>query len=114
MATETAEPKVAKIYVWTKTERAGQIVTEDFIEGEFTVFTDGTRCRTSLINEMLLVRKPWNNRACNPNACEEPKHAIICMASRLIIRNRQVTCKGLWFIAVARPVKPTVFDPAAW
>ena len=61
MATETAEPKVAKIYVWTKTERAGQIVTEDFIEGEFTVFTDGTRCRTSLINEMLLEAKDEMN-----------------------------------------------------
>lgn len=61
MATETVEPKVAKIYVWTKTERAGQIVTEDFIEGEFTVFTDGTRCRTSLINEMLLEAKDEMN-----------------------------------------------------
>lgn len=54
MATETVEEKKAKIYVWSKTERAGQTVTEDSIDGEFTVFTDGTRCRTSLIGEMLV------------------------------------------------------------
>ena len=57
MSIETAEPKVAKIYVWTKTERAGQTVIEDSVEGEFTVFTDGTRCRTSLLNEMVIEAK---------------------------------------------------------
>ena len=60
MAEQLTEQK-DQIYVWTKTERAGQIVTEDFIEGEFTVFTDGTRCRTSLINEMLLEAKDEMN-----------------------------------------------------
>jgi len=57
MATETVEEKKAKIYVWAKTERAGQTVIEDSIDGDFTVFTDGTRCRTTLISEMLVEAK---------------------------------------------------------
>lgn len=46
-----------QIYVWAKTERAGEIVTVDTTSGEFTVFTDGTKCRTTLINEILLPAK---------------------------------------------------------
>lgn len=53
MAEQLTEQK-EQIYVWAKTERAGDVVTVDTTKGEFTIFTDGTKCRTSLINELLL------------------------------------------------------------
>jgi hypothetical protein len=58
MATTETKPK---IYVWHKTERAGDTVTVNQTDGDFTIFTDGTRCRTSLINEMLIEAKSEAN-----------------------------------------------------
>ena len=43
---ETIEQTKPKMYVWSKTERAGDIVTVDTTEGDFTIFTDGTRINT--------------------------------------------------------------------
>ena len=51
MAQETLEQE-EQIYVWSKTERAGDIVTVEGTDGEFTVFTDGTRVFTSVLNEV--------------------------------------------------------------
>lgn len=53
---EEAEVKVKEptTYVWAKTERAGDIVTVDKVEGEFTLFTDGTKVFTNVIGEVLL------------------------------------------------------------
>ena len=49
-----------QIYVWTKTERAGDVVfvsdTQN-ADGEFLHFTDGTRIKSSIINEMLIAAK---------------------------------------------------------
>ena len=42
-----------KTYVWSKTERAGDVVTFDKIDGEFTVFTDGTRVYSSVLPEVM-------------------------------------------------------------
>lgn len=53
--TETQEE--IKTYVWSKTERAGDIVTVDKTEGEFTVFTDGSRIFTNMVGEMLMEAK---------------------------------------------------------
>jgi hypothetical protein len=53
MAEQLTEEK-EQIYVWAKTERAGDIVTVDKTDGKYVVFTDGTKCATNLINEMLL------------------------------------------------------------
>ena len=53
MAEQLTEQK-EKIYVWSKTERAGDIVTVDKVEGEFTLFTDGTQIFTNMIDEVLL------------------------------------------------------------
>ena len=53
MTQETLEQE-EQIYVWSKTERAGDIVTVDTIDGDFTKFTDGTRINSSLINEFLM------------------------------------------------------------
>ena len=61
MEKETAEATKPKVYVWAKTERAGDIVTVDGVEGIFTTFTDGTKCATNLINEMLLEAKDETN-----------------------------------------------------
>lgn len=44
-----------RILVWTKTERAGDIVTVDKTEGEFTWFTDGTQCYTNIIGEEFFM-----------------------------------------------------------
>ena len=44
-----------RILVWTKTERAGDIVTIDKTEGDFTLFTDGTRCYTNIIGEEFFM-----------------------------------------------------------
>ena len=54
MTTEAKEQTKPKIYVWSKTERAGDIVTVDSTDGGFTIFTDGTRINTNLINEFLM------------------------------------------------------------
>ena len=61
MSTETQEQVKPKVYVWAKTERAGDIVTVKGTEGQFTTFTDGTKCATSLIGEMLMEAKDENN-----------------------------------------------------
>ena len=50
----TVETK-ERILVWTRTERAGDIVTIDKIEGDFTLFTDGTRCYTNIIGEEFFM-----------------------------------------------------------
>jgi hypothetical protein len=44
-----------RILVWTKTERAGDIVTVDKTEGDFTLFTDGTQCYTNIIGEEFFM-----------------------------------------------------------
>jgi hypothetical protein len=46
-----------KTYVWAKTERAGDIVTVDKVEGEFTVFTDGTKVYSSVLPEVMQEAK---------------------------------------------------------
>jgi hypothetical protein len=51
---ETIEQTKPKMYVWSKTERAGDIVTVDTTDGDFTIFTDGTRINSSLMNEFLM------------------------------------------------------------
>lgn len=53
MATKEREPG---IFVWTKTERAGQVVTEDIekADRQWLYFTDGTRINKTLINEYTL------------------------------------------------------------
>ena len=61
MSTETQEQVKPKIYVWAKTERAGDIVTVKGTQGQFTTFTDGTKCTTSLIGEMLMEAKDEQN-----------------------------------------------------
>lgn len=42
-----------KIYVWTKSERAGKIVTEDQVKDGWLYFTDGSRINPKLTNEFL-------------------------------------------------------------
>lgn len=54
MSTEIKEQTKPKIYVWAKTERAGDVVTVDKTEGEFTLFTDGTKIFSSIIDEVLM------------------------------------------------------------
>ena len=49
MAEQTEEKQKIKMYVWVKTERAGDTVTVKGTEGQFTTFTDGTKCATALI-----------------------------------------------------------------
>ena len=44
-----------RILVWTKTERAGDVVTVDRTEGEYTYFTDGTFCYTNIIGEEFFM-----------------------------------------------------------
>lgn len=53
MATKEREPG---IFIWTKTERAGQVVTEDVekVDRQWLYFTDGTRINKTLINEYTL------------------------------------------------------------
>ena len=51
------EQKKQEVYlVWSKTERAGQIVQidETVLDPKWTYFTDGSRINSSLINEFLL------------------------------------------------------------
>ena len=44
-----------RILVWSKTERAGDIVTVDKVDGDFTLFTDGSRCYTNIIGEEFFI-----------------------------------------------------------
>lgn len=48
-----------QIYVWTKTERAGQIVevSEEQKDEKWLSFTDGTRVSKEIINEVLIAAK---------------------------------------------------------
>ena len=61
MSIETQEQTELKMYVWAKTERAGDIVTVSGTEDKYTTFTDGTRCATALIGEMLLEARDQDN-----------------------------------------------------
>ena len=60
MAEQLTEQK-DQIYVWTKTERAGDIVTFDKVDGEFTLFTDGTKVFSNIIPELLMEAKDISN-----------------------------------------------------
>ena len=52
--TEQVEEQVdSKIYVWTKSERAGKIVVEDSTRDGWLYFTDGSRINPKLVNEFL-------------------------------------------------------------
>lgn len=53
MATKNKQPS---IFIWTKSERAGDIVTEDIenIDSKWLNFTDGTRINKSLVSEYTL------------------------------------------------------------
>lgn len=57
MSTETKEQEQVKNYVWIKTERAGDTVTVEGTKGEFTLFTDGSKVYTSILNEVLMEAK---------------------------------------------------------
>ena len=61
MEKETAEATKPKMYVWARTERAGDIVTVEGTDGQFTTFTDGTKCATALIGEMLMEARDEQN-----------------------------------------------------
>jgi len=61
MSTETIKQEEQAIYVWSKTERAGDIVTVENVKGEFTYFTDGTQIYTALIGEMLMLARDEAN-----------------------------------------------------
>tara|TARA_B110000444_G_scaffold261408_1_gene313269 strand:+ start:535 stop:1188 length:654 start_codon:yes stop_codon:yes gene_type:complete len=54
MSTETNTEIKPKTYVWIKTERAGDTVTTTGTEGDFTLFTDGSKIFTNVMNEMLM------------------------------------------------------------
>ena len=81
-STETKEQTKPKMYVWARTERAGDIVTVESTEGQFTIFTDGTRCATALIGEMLMeardeanannIAKSFNVEVVEPQRDPEP------------------------------------------
>jgi len=60
---EQTEKQKAKTYVWVKTERAGDTVVVEGTEGQFTTFTDGTKCATALIGEMLMEARDEANAA---------------------------------------------------
>ena len=60
---EQTEKQKTKTYVWVKTERAGDTVTVEGTEGQFTTFTDGTKCATALIGEMLMEARDEANAA---------------------------------------------------
>lgn len=44
-----------RILVWTKTEKAGTIVTVDKTEGDFTYFTDGSKVFSNILNEDFFI-----------------------------------------------------------
>jgi hypothetical protein len=52
-----------RILVWTKTERAGDIVTIDKTEGDFTLFTDGSKCYTNIIGEEFFMEAKTEDHA---------------------------------------------------
>ena len=52
-----------RILVWTKTERAGDIVTVDKVDGDFTLFTDGSRCYTNIIGEEFFIEAKTEEHA---------------------------------------------------
>lgn len=56
MMADTEQKKQEVYFVWTKTERAGDIVTPAEIQDdvEWLLFTDGTRINPSVVNECLL------------------------------------------------------------
>tara|TARA_Y100000389_G_scaffold192600_1_gene220266 strand:- start:40907 stop:41563 length:657 start_codon:yes stop_codon:yes gene_type:complete len=60
MSKENSDKKI--FYVWTKTERIGQIVevSKEQKDSKWLEFTDGTRCNTSLVSEMLMNAKDEN------------------------------------------------------
>jgi len=58
---ETIEQTKPKMYVWARTERAGDIVTVEGTDGQFTTFTDGTKCATALMGEMLMEARDEQN-----------------------------------------------------
>lgn len=60
MQEELTEQK-EQIYVWAKTERAGDIVTFDKVDGEFTLFTDGTKVFSNILSELLLKARDISN-----------------------------------------------------
>ena len=68
MEQQIAEETKPKVYVWAKTERAGDIVTVEGTEGKFTTFTDGTKCATDLIGEMLMEARDEDNAASLANS----------------------------------------------
>ena len=56
MATKEREPG---IFIWTKSERAGQVVTEDIkkVDRQWLYFTDGTRINKQVLNEFTMRAK---------------------------------------------------------
>jgi|14BtaG_2_1085337.scaffolds.fasta_scaffold11935_5 hypothetical protein len=82
MSTETKEQTKPKMYVWARTERAGDIVTVEGTDGQYTTFTDGTKCATALIGEMLMeardevnannIAKDFNASVVEPQRDPEP------------------------------------------
>ena len=68
MEQQIAEETKPKVYVWAKTERAGDIVTVEGTEGKFTTFTDGTKCATDLISEFLMEARDEDNAASLANS----------------------------------------------
>jgi len=56
MATKEREPG---IFIWTKSERAGQVVTEDIekVDRQWLYFTDGTRINKQILNEFTMRAK---------------------------------------------------------
>ena len=89
MAEQATELK-EQIYVWAKTERAGDIVVTDGTKGEFTLFTDGSQIFTNMISEMLL---PAKNMTQAENICKP-------------FRNIDTTVPG-----TPEPVKETKTEP---
>jgi hypothetical protein len=53
MAEQVEKQVDSKIYVWTKSERAGKIVVEDSTRDGWLYFTDGSRINPKLVNEFL-------------------------------------------------------------
>jgi|TARA_B110000879_G_scaffold196247_1_gene265696 hypothetical protein len=59
---EKTKKVVENIYVWGKTDRAGDIVTVDDTSNDpqFLMFTDGSKCNRELVGEMLLHARDLN------------------------------------------------------
>lgn len=60
-----SEVTTEQIYVWTKTERAGEIVfvSEKQKDPKWLQFTDGTRINKDIINEMLIAARDEEDAA---------------------------------------------------